>query len=52
MNLPPLGGGYGSPASQLWPGALVQTFLATAFSQDERHLRRLGKVPSLEAGSN
>jgi ribose 5-phosphate isomerase B len=27
---------------------LVQTFLAAEFSQDERHLRRLGKVASLE----
>jgi ribose 5-phosphate isomerase RpiB len=30
---------------------LVQTFLAAACSQDERHLRRLGKVAALEAGS-
>ncbi len=29
---------------------LVQTFLAAEFSQAERHLRRLGKVTSLEAG--
>jgi ribose 5-phosphate isomerase B len=29
---------------------LVQTFLAAQFSQAERHLRRLGKVASLEAG--
>jgi ribose 5-phosphate isomerase B len=29
---------------------LVQTFLAAEFSQAERHLRRLGKVVSLEAG--
>ena len=29
---------------------LVQTFLATEFSQAPRHLRRLGKVASLEAG--
>jgi ribose 5-phosphate isomerase B len=28
---------------------LVDTFLATEFSQAERHLRRLGKVSSLEA---
>jgi ribose 5-phosphate isomerase B len=28
---------------------LVQTFLASEFSQAERHLRRLGKVASLEA---
>jgi ribose 5-phosphate isomerase B len=31
---------------------LVQTFLAAEFSQAERHLRRLGKVSSLEAGRN
>jgi ribose 5-phosphate isomerase B len=30
---------------------LVQTFLAAEFSQAERHLRRLGKVTSLEAGT-
>jgi hypothetical protein len=30
---------------------LVEQFLAAAFSQDERHLRRLGKVAALEAGS-
>jgi ribose 5-phosphate isomerase B len=30
---------------------LVQTFLAAEYSQAERHLRRLGKVASLEAGS-
>ena len=29
---------------------LVQTFLAAQFSQDPRHLRRLGKVASLESG--
>ena len=29
---------------------LVQTFLAAEFSQGERHLRRLGKVASIEAG--
>ena len=29
---------------------LVQTFLAAQFNQAERHLRRLGKVASLEAG--
>ena len=29
---------------------LVQTFLAAQFSQAERHLRRLGKIASLEAG--
>ena len=32
------------------PWDLVQTFLADEFSQAERHLRRLGKVTSLEAG--
>ena len=30
---------------------LVQTFLGAGFSQAERHLRRLGKVMSLEAGT-
>jgi len=28
---------------------LVQTFVAAEFSQAERHLRRLGKVASLDA---
>jgi ribose 5-phosphate isomerase B len=32
-------------------GDFVQMFLAATFSQAERHLRRLGKVASLEAGS-
>ena len=31
---------------------LVQTFLTAEFSQAERHLRRLGKVASLETGPN
>jgi len=31
---------------------LVQTCLAAEFSEEERHLRRLGKVASLEAGSS
>ena len=31
---------------------LVQTFLAAEFSQDDRHLRRLGKVAALEAASH
>jgi ribose 5-phosphate isomerase B len=30
---------------------LAQTFLVAEFSQAERHLRRLGKVAALEAGS-
>jgi ribose 5-phosphate isomerase B len=30
---------------------LVQTFLAAGFSQAERHLRRLAKVATLEAGT-
>jgi ribose 5-phosphate isomerase B len=30
---------------------LVQTFLTAEFSQGERHLRRLGKIASVEAGS-
>lgn len=31
---------------------LVQTFLAAEFSEDERHLRRLGKVLVLEAAGH
>jgi ribose 5-phosphate isomerase B len=48
MNIICMGGRTVGPAVA-WD--LVQTFLAAAFSQDERHLRRLGKVASLEAGS-
>ena len=29
---------------------LVQAYLAAAYSQDARHLRRLGKVAAIEAG--
>jgi ribose 5-phosphate isomerase B len=46
MNLLCLGGRTIGPAVA-WD--LVQTFLAAEFSQAERHLRRLGKVASLEA---
>ena len=46
MNLLCLGGRTIGPAVA-WE--LVQTFLAAEFSQAERHLRRLGKVASLEA---
>ena len=48
MNIICMGGRTVGPAVA-WD--LVQTFLAAVFSQDERHLRRLGKVASLEAGS-
>jgi ribose 5-phosphate isomerase B len=48
MNILCMGGRTVGPAVA-WD--LVQTFLAAEFSQDERHLRRLGKVASLEAGS-
>src|SRR5262245_29960017 len=41
-------GGRTVGAAVAWD--LVQTFLATGFSQSPRHLRRLGKVTSLEAG--
>jgi ribose 5-phosphate isomerase B len=46
MNIICMGGRTVGPAVA-WD--LVQTFLAAEFSQDERHLRRLGKVASLEA---
>jgi ribose 5-phosphate isomerase B len=49
MNILCMGGRTVGPAVA-WD--LVQTFLAAAFSQAERHLRRLGKVASLEAGGN
>src|SRR6266542_1401506 len=48
MNVICMGGRTVGPAVA-WD--LVQTFLAAEFSQDERHLRRLGKVAALEAGS-
>jgi ribose 5-phosphate isomerase B len=46
MNIPCMGGRTVGPVVA-WD--LVQTFLAAEFSQAERHLRRLGKVASLEA---
>jgi ribose 5-phosphate isomerase B len=49
MNILCMGGRTVGPAVA-WD--LVQTFLGAAFSQAERHLRRLGKVASLEAGKN
>jgi ribose 5-phosphate isomerase B len=45
MNVICMGGRTVGP-SVAWD--LVQTFLGARFSQDERHLRRLGKVASLE----
>src|SRR5258707_2173314 len=47
MNILCMGGRTVGPAVA-WD--LVQTFLAAKFSQAERHLRRLGKLASLEAG--
>jgi ribose 5-phosphate isomerase B len=47
LNILCMGGRTVGPAVA-WD--LVQTFLAAEFSQAERHLRRLGKVSSLEAG--
>ncbi len=47
MNILCMGGRTVGPAVA-WD--LVQTFLTAEFSQAERHLRRLGKVASLEAG--
>ena len=47
MNIICMGGQTVGPAVA-WD--LVLTFLAAKFSQAERHLRRLGKVASLEAG--
>ena len=48
MNIICMGGRTVGPAVA-WD--LVETFLAAEFSQAERHLRRLGKVASLEAGT-
>ena len=48
MNLLCIGGRVVGRAAA-WD--LVQAFLAAEFSQAERHLRRLGKVAALEAGS-
>ena len=47
MNVLCMGGRTVGPAVA-WD--LVQTFLAAEYSKAERHLRRLGKVASLEAG--
>ncbi len=47
MNILCMGGRTVGPAVA-WD--LVETFLAAEFSQAPRHLRRLGKVASLEAG--
>jgi ribose 5-phosphate isomerase B len=47
MNILCMGGRTVGPANA-WD--LVQTFLEAKFSQAERHLRRLGKVDSVEAG--
>lgn len=49
LNILCMGGRTVGPAVA-WD--LVQTFLSTEFSQAERHLRRLAKVASLEAGRN
>src|SRR6266853_6116775 len=49
MNILCMGGRTVGPAVA-WD--LVQTFLAAKFSEAERHLRRLGKVASLEAAQN
>ena len=46
LNILCMGGRTVGPAVA-WD--LVKTFLSAAFSQDERHLRRLGKVALLEA---
>src|SRR5499426_198105 len=48
MNVICLGGRTVGP-SVAWD--LVQTYLASEFSSEPRHLRRLAKVASLEAGS-
>jgi len=47
MNILCMGGRTVGPAVA-WD--LVETFLAANFSQAERHLRRLGKVASLDTG--
>ncbi len=48
MNIICMGGRTVGPAVA-WD--LVQTFLAAEFGRAERHLRRLGKVAALEAGT-
>jgi ribose 5-phosphate isomerase B len=47
LNVLCIGGRTTGPAVA-WD--IVHTFLAAEFSEDERHLRRLGKVSALEAG--
>ena len=47
MNILRIGGRTVGPAVAR---DLVQTFLAADFSHAERHVRRLGKVASIEAG--
>ncbi len=49
MNVLCIGGRSVGPAVA-WD--LVQTFLAAEFSEDERHLRRLGRVSVLEAAGD
>jgi ribose 5-phosphate isomerase B len=49
MNILCMGGRTVGPAVA-WD--LVQTFLAAKYSQAERHLRRLGKVASIEQENN
>jgi ribose 5-phosphate isomerase B len=49
LNIVCMGGRTVGPAVA-WD--LVQTFLEAKFSSAERHLRRLGKVASLEGGMN
>lgn len=49
MNVLCIGGRTVGPAVA-WD--LVQTFLAAEFSEDERHLQRLGKVSDLEAAGH
>jgi ribose 5-phosphate isomerase B len=46
MNILCMGGRTVGPAVA---GDLLQTFLAARFSRAERHIRRLGKVASLES---
>jgi ribose 5-phosphate isomerase B len=48
LNILCMGGRTVGPAVA-WD--LVQTFLVADFSQAERHLRRLGKVASLESAA-
>ena len=50
MNILCMGGRTVGPGSRLGPRPDVS--LAAEYSQAERHLRRLGKVDALAAGSN